>query len=638
MVNQYIIELREDDSTTIQRSPGDFETTLKTPITLYPNSEVSLKGCFIASQEQNSGRINVSESVPGSKLKKLRIQFLYYIMDWGNTSSNVGDIIYLPDKNFFDGRHYVLCDTTPANDPTHSIDEVLGINFGQTGKIAPNYQPGRGHFGEPSVFQFYFKYLDASDGVTVRKFNFVLDKDEFASIGYDYNKGHGGGGLIRVTNETLAKAKTKTGNLPLYVKHGSFQIDDAFYPNQAGSGASSGGQYITDYGLNINTFQSNVIDVGKFVFNPRKINFDFTIPAKSYTPNDLAETLTRAITLIHDNITIDNPSSNQGVADNVLVTSSQELKAIGLRADGSDPGKHPFFCDQKGERLLQYNSDADGQTGKDYLIGATQFAILFNPDEGAEGAFQILQMHSPLYSKDHEGATIVRCVDTNGSAKFVANKNTGIMITGLYEDLGDGNFTSTDFWYKQLKFDESTILTTTPGTTAVADLNALIKAGSKMFQFRALDGINITGQLKSLDILQIKDTTNFDIVLNNWDGTETLVSATTPINTIDNIVGSDVNSGYYKIELSGTCIENNLYSGSGYFKNIIGLVSRFYEQNSYTSSIDGEGSFTFVMPPNSEPITLSTFRIRILTPENVLAQGILPFNSVFLNIINPVPE
>ena len=59
MNNQTIVELRESDPTANNNNVADWSNTLGDVLTVYNNDEISLKGAFIDSVAQNSGRINV---------------------------------------------------------------------------------------------------------------------------------------------------------------------------------------------------------------------------------------------------------------------------------------------------------------------------------------------------------------------------------------------------------------------------------------------------------------------------------------------------------------------------------------------------------------------------------------------------
>ena len=63
----------------------------------------------------------------------------------------------------------------------------------------------------------------------------------------------------------------------------------------------------------------------------------------------------------------------------------------------------------------------------------------------------------------------------------------------------------------------------------------------------------------------------------------------------------------------------------------MGIVSRFYQQDSFTSSIDGEGTFTYVHK-GTEPITISKIGCRILNAQHQLAQNLKDNNTIFLQL------
>jgi hypothetical protein len=64
--------------------------------------------------------------------------------------------------------------------------------------------------------------------------------------------------------------------------------------------------------------------------------------------------------------------------------------------------------------------------------------------------------------------------------------------------------------------------------------------------------------------------------------------------------------------------------------NIVGIVSRYYEINSFTS---GTSDDAVVYQHKGQPITLSDFKVRILTPSKELAPNLGDGTSVFLEII-----
>ena len=103
---------------------------------------------------------------------------------------------------------------------------------------------------------------------------------------------------------------------------------------------------------------------------------------------------------------------------------------------------------------------------------------------------------------------------------------------------------------------------------------------------------------------------------------EIAVTQRTPIVAINNFVGNQgaAPEGYYLVEISGSVLKANIVTGGGYSTQIMGIVSRYYNSNSFTSSIDGEGGFSFIH--RGEPELLTSLRVRILDPNRNLATGL----------------
>ena len=60
------------------------------------------------------------------------------------------------------------------------------------------------------------------------------------------------------------------------------------------------------------------------------------------------------------------------------------------------------------------------------------------------------------------------------------------------------------------------------------------------------------------------------------------------------------------------------------------IVSRYYELNSFTSGTEGD---SLVYTHEGEPITLSSFGVRIMTPQKVVADNLGANTAVFLEIV-----
>ena len=93
-----------------------------------------------------------------------------------------------------------------------------------------------------------------------------------------------------------------------------------------------------------------------------------------------------------------------------------------------------------------------------------------------------------------------------------------------------------------------------------------------------------------------------------------------------------VNNGYFLVEIDGK-IQNELISSTNIKSTIQGIVNKYYNLNSYTSS-DGSNIF---YQHRGEPITMSSLRVRILNPDMSLAD-VGNDTTVFLSVVKSQEE
>ena len=110
---------------------------------------------------------------------------------------------------------------------------------------------------------------------------------------------------------------------------------------------------------------------------------------------------------------------------------------------------------------------------------------------------------------------------------------------------------------------------------------------------------------------------------------------------MSNISGCDPAGCIYGIEpepsIDGKGVNSDIRGSKGSaIRNtkISAIVGRFYQTESYTSSIDGSGSIPYIHPAGSQPLILDTFRVRILDPNGTVTQNIQNSNVVFLQHIS----
>jgi len=637
MNNQTIVELRESDPTASNNNVADWENTLDEVLTIYNNDEISLKGAFIDSVAQNSGRIVVQpddDSAPAGTDAKTKatisMRFAYYFFDWGTSKGNLDDRSYEPaNQKYESGRNFVLCDKVSLGGGT--IVEVSNIvmtnsHLDPTGGLPKNIM---------ETLSFFFHYLNPA-GKEV-KLQFQIDEKNLAKIGYtgygdpstnividqafiDKNNAIMGGAL----SFPFLAIKNGMDNGALTIAPDSSVIPPS--PTGEKTFRPNGANYMEfEFMSFVSTKTEDVANTDGDLYQPRLIDYSFKIDARDYAPDELAKAISKGFTATATEQYI---ADEFAMVDNALLTTSRSLQVIGdavvdntnlpagfTPIPAGTPNVVPYWCRDDGLAIANFNTDCDN-----YVCGTPQFDLQFNENIGAEGIFQLAQFHAPLV--DGDGNSVCKTIDKGVIAgaggkrvKYIANKNGGILIT---------NLSPSYLWEDQMKFDTSKLYTTftmLPAQT-LGGLN-----GIRTVKFDVVDSVNATGSLKSIDIPYDK-TATFDLV--KAFPYNVITPLLEVINAKDSLDGdTTLDSGYYLIEIRSNFFTDKR-NGAETRRNIMGIVSRFYQQDSFTSSIDGEGSFTYIH--KGDPIQISRFGCRILNPDHTLAGGLKDNNSIFLQV------
>lgn len=646
MDNQTIIELREQDKTSTNYDIASWENTLSQTITMYENDSLSLKGVFIDSVAQNSGRIVVEPDDPSApagtdarEFATIGASFCYYFQDWGTTTAGateLDDRNYVPiAQKYTSGRDYVLCDKISLGGGT--ITEVSELIIKNQN---PNQPPIEENYEDP--VRFFFKYLNTAGVLTHLQFD--LDETILKKHGYS---GVGQTGTLDTfpINQALLDKEPhiiKGGKISfpfLAIKNGISPTEtiapdnlvSAPFMNERGTKpleTLTGDKFMQ---LEFMQFESATTDdiqnTDGDLFQPRIIDISFKINARDYAPDELAKLLSKNFTDTNPELYIQDEFA---LVDNPLLTTTRSLQVIGDAVVNPAPphltpvpagnaNTPPVFCRDDGKALVNYVADSTN-----YVIGSSQFAVEFNQNVGTEGIFQLVQMHTPLLDPNGNSIVIAKDIGLTAGAdnkrvKFLANKNGGVLLTDV-RPIG--------LWKDQMKFDLTKLLTefkVQPKQTLGGLTNI------RTCTFSAVDGVNATGALRSIDDTLNKGATFDKAVPYTAVGTPIKTPYLTEINASESLDGDTaLDSGYYLIELTSNFTTNKV-SGEDQKKNIMGIVSRFYQQDSFTSSIDGEGTFTYVHK-GVEPITISKIGCRILNAQHQLAQNLKDNNTIFLQL------
>lgn len=402
-------------------------------------------------------------------------------------------------------------------------------------------------------------------------------------------------------------------------------------------------------------------------FTPVKKPFTFDIDGGNYDPEDLVEEMNRKLQQItgamgRNNLAGDNPFLSQ------------------VGGVGADDPENNFVRFEEGINQNVYGfqiNTATPTSTRDFrqFIGANQVSLGYNQST-EQFFFEFL--HFPLYtSSNMEGIQIVnRLINpvnpfptsenaggVNNNETLIVNNFSGIGFTKLNSVIKGTNI-PTNFWNETLGFD--TQLRTAEGNISPTcclvnyEVRGKDNAGNilsinqnpsniPIFLTTLVDGVNIVGAYKGIDA--VVDKTDGDkayspalkVVPDFPTGAVSnqsqAISAnfpvdsdkTTPIEATTGILASKkkLDFGYFLVEVKAQ-FNNNFISPNENKKDIVAIVSRYYELGSFTSSSQSD---SVVYTHKGEPQLLTSFNCRILNSSVEPALNLGKDNTVFLEVI-----
>ena len=207
----------------------------------------------------------------------------------------------------------------------------------------------------------------------------------------------------------------------------------------------------------------------------------------------------------------------------------------------------------------------------------------------------------------------------NGSADTfrLVNQISGILLNSLTATIRSTG-EPFDFWSGTLGFNLSD-LCVFPQHKNSATLNARVP-----FYSRFELGEQITGGETGIDV--IVDKTNIPQVPSLLN-IEPTITQTFPIRASGNFGVINLSSGYFFIEIQG--LNNELITNTDIKSHIFGIVSRYYENENYTS---GTQEDAIIYQHVGSPLYLNELKIRILDSNyNVANIGV--DNTIFLQVL-----
>jgi len=400
--------------------------------------------------------------------------------------------------------------------------------------------------------------------------------------------------------------------------------------------------------------------------------------AGDYTPQDLVKEMNRQVQLAYrtegqvlegDNGYIpDGQTTPIPIYQNSFLQSQQ---SIGFSNPMSNPGpgvnpnaRTCYLVRQDCGNIVRMNDASPG-----VLVGASFVEFDYKTDTNQ---FTIDYIHTPYYTDPIPDSNTPAQIAVgylsqrqfvDGTSKgtpenlIPITKNGGIVFTDLTSiDSQKGN---TNFWREIMGFNLNSPQEIVPPllvrqeVLSSADIPARPagygEAGGSSYNIATAfrispemkDGQNITGGFfpmsASTDLVGSNSTSYWEPIAmlvpeDNTVPSPFLSTATDTINIQSNQVaiggGTKNDGGYFLVSVQGNFLTD--YYSNNQKENIVGIVSRYYEINSFTS---GTSDDAVVYQHKGEPITLSDFKVRILTPSKELAPNLGDGTSVFLEII-----
>ena len=609
-----IIELRQENGSTLVNSNGDYIVNLQSKITIEKGDEITLKNVFLDTVDNTSGQIEITKDN-----QNLDLTFGLYFTDQPSTAQLAWDknTYYqtpLTNDDRPNGKNYILSSLTDPSD-THIAQQLENIQINDI--VTPI-----GHQDEH--IKLFFQYM-ALDGVTLVDWHFQMSHVYLRK--HIWKKGT----TLNITREFI---KTHTGSglffgnppvFPIVYKTPPWDAVIRVNPNNVNS---EGNGFDNLSRGQIELMGASAVDVptGKKLFQPWTFQKKAVLRIGTYSKQAFAQHMTDALTDPFDGAERSNFMSSEYV-DNHMLVSKNELNLLGT-TQGKTPvsGTKPYWCCEDGSDIAQCTD-----TQFNYVFGSSQCAIGYNPETDL---FFIDAIHSSIYNKSSKAVMAM----INGAGQtFLLNKTGGIYLIHCNQA---ALFTESMLFQDTIFTDISDSKEVTMGT-----LNECIVPIISL-----IDGLNVTSEQNALDSFISKssepdittpaNSISFDLAsarvastttpgITNYTSTATLIGERTSIYALSPNA-STLKTGYYQIIIESNYNLNKVSNQqSNRFVNAI--VSKYFNTSNYTIG-DSSNALTYVHESET-PLFISSFHVKILDPDNSASQTLNVDNTVFLQLI-----
>ena len=551
----------------VKNENGDFKQKLKEPIKLEEGDEIIMNKAILDTRSVDSGKIVLENDT------KFQINFNYY-----KRFNNLLGVV-----DFADG-------TTPLTNADIDTDPYIFCR-----KIT--------HGG---TIVFRLNFITISDTGFAPTQSFILDVEYTAPDGTNktahIEMNRSGFGWSSATNLDILAIDNSSGTQPTQL----YRISDTTR------------RYLTSINADPNSYDPEIVEDGSNASCiPQRYTHEATIKSGAYDPNDLAERITRSLTLLPVEETFTSFPTN---IENPLLSNTSEANYTGL---ANKVWVNMYKDPQNSSPQNHFKYETSTAPTQPYFIGTSQFALEF--DEETQ-RFKFSYLHFPLY-KSGASDIVSRFVEilNSGTNARICSAEGGILLESL-ASIDTTTNEDTNLWETAFGFNLAT-LCPHPNYLDNTHLTALIP---RYVETGAI-GKYLTQGDSNIDVGVVKAN---NISVQGVVGLESIISATQtePIFAKSSFGQINLSSGYFMIQINGL-YNDGLITNTDLKNHIFGIIGRYYENENYTTGTEQDA---LIYQHKGTTQYLNEFSVRILNSNYELAQGIGNDNTIFLQHIKGV--
>tara|TARA_R100000654_G_scaffold19326_4_gene39556 strand:+ start:5045 stop:6859 length:1815 start_codon:yes stop_codon:yes gene_type:complete len=591
MDNTILIECREQSSggTGEDDINGMYQTVLPQAIKIEEGDQIQMKSCFVDSVAKSDNKIVIEEEDAS-----VSMSVCYYHLNWDteNRIYNDGGAV---TQTMPDGKLY-FATKLETGAPTN-ISQCNGMDFifkrtGGSGAPQPS------HFGGmPVTFQYLDPAYPTEDKFITKTFQ--LPQGETAKFQE-----------IQISSANLPSV------FPFQFKNRRSTDNTANSPNLISPDAHD-----CEFKFNVNfpPILDNVVVAGNGSAHLHTDTFNFTLPLGTYSPDELARTITDKMARVQQDLTQGQTITGTEPVNNVFFRTHKQIRTTQGAVGGVMNNRVIRCFSADGTDYFNY----DLTLVPDYYIGSSETSLLY--DEG-NMKFKFASIHSPYYYDKQVATNIINAGSPN--KLMYVNKNSGVGFTSLQPH---------SLWFEKMGFDATACVKSSNITKSIGNLNNF-----NIPLVSATEGIDITGAYLGTDIVMNKGgagesgSVTVPTIGGALSGDRTTPVGETSSNTTS-IYAKTSQEGdglleepYFLVDIGLNAPQK--YMGQGFQANSIkAVVGKYYSTNSYTNGSVNDSLIPYTH--RGDPFNLSTLRIRILDPDHDMAENIGDNNAVFVEII-----